>query len=78
MGFVAKNSLGTTDSNHLRPPCEPIHTQHAVFNTGFAGAKVVVDASRLNGGVAAIDKTQLMSETSELLKDLEGTMFTGW
>ena len=49
-----------------------------MFNTGFAGAKVVVDASRLDGGVAAINKTQLMSETSCLLRDLEGTMFTGW
>merc|ERR1719502_140107 len=51
--------------------------KHAVFNTGFAGAKVVADASRLDGGVASIDKQQLMSETSRLLKELEGTMFTG-
>ena len=62
----------------LKTPTNRPYAQHAVFNTGFAGAKVVVDASRLDGGVAAIDKVQLLSETSELLKDLEGTMFTGW
>ena len=49
-----------------------------MFNTGFAGAKVVADASRLDGGVEAIDKELLMSETSELLRSLHGTMYTGW
>ena len=48
-----------------------------MFNTGFAGAKVVADASKLEGGVSSIDKNQLMEETSELLKSLDGTMFTG-
>ena len=38
---------------------------------------MVADASELEGGVSSIDKTQLMEETSRLLKSLKGTMFTG-
>ena len=54
--------------------------KHAVFNTGFSGAKVVADASKLENGVSSIDqplKHILMEETSEILKSLKGTMFTG-
>ena len=54
--------------------------KHAVFNTGFSGAKVVADASKLEKGVSSLDpslKSVLMEETSELLKSLKGTMFTG-
>jgi len=45
-----------------------MEVKHALFNTGFAGAKVVCDASGFDGSIDAIDKAELMLETSVLLK----------
>lgn len=58
---------------------EGMERKHAVYNTGFAGAKVVVNASSEAQGDAAlsIDKVQLMKEVAEVLNDLDGTMYTG-
>lgn len=48
-----------------------------MFNTGFAGAKVVCNASKVAGGISSINKDELMDATSKLLKDLDGVMYTG-
>jgi len=54
-----------------------MEVKHALFNTGFAGAKVVCDASDYTGEISEIDKEALMRETSQLLRGLNGTMYTG-
>ena len=48
-------------------------SKHDVFNTGFNGAKLVVNASNPN----AVDKRKLMDATADALNQLDGTIYTG-
>lgn len=54
-----------------------MEVKHATYNTGFAGAKVVCNASAEGGKVADVDKVELMRETAQFLSDLKGSMYTG-
>ena len=48
-----------------------MEVKHATYNTGFAGAKVVCNASAEGGKVADVDKVELMRETAQFLSDLK-------
>eukprot|EP00960_Hanusia_phi_P047203 758295-Hanusia_phi.AAC.1 len=54
-----------------------MEVKHATYNTGFAGAKVVCDASGANESVLKVNKNELMKATAALLHELNGTMYTG-
>lgn len=56
---------------------EGMEIKHAVYNTGFAGAKIVVDACNNADGQLTIDKRALMSQVGQVLNDLDGTVYTG-
>lgn len=51
-----------------------MEVKHRVYNTGFAGAKVVVNAS---SDAVIKNKEELMACTASFLKDLGGSMYTG-
>jgi len=51
--------------------------KHDMYNTGFGGAKVVVNASGDGASNVDVDKKKLMSVTAGVLNDLQGTMYTG-
>lgn len=48
--------------------------KHAVYNTGFGGAKLVMNAV---DDVSELDKIQLLEEIGVILNDLGGTVVTG-
>jgi len=48
--------------------------KHTMYNTGFAGAKVVVNVS---SDKVIENKESLLAATATLLQDLEGSMYTG-
>ncbi|EKX42784.1 hypothetical protein GUITHDRAFT_73645 [Guillardia theta CCMP2712] len=54
-----------------------MEVKHTTYNTGFAGAKVVCDASGANNSVLNVNKNELMKATAALLHELNGTMYTG-
>ena len=49
--------------------------KHDMFRTGFSGAKVVVNFEDKN--LSEVERKELMEDTAEALKALEGTMYTG-
>lgn len=51
--------------------------KHAVYNTGFAGAKVVVNATSGADKKIQINKEDLMSKVASVLNDYQGAMYTG-
>jgi len=51
--------------------------KHAVYNTGFAGAKVVVNATSGADNKIKINKEALMSKVASVLNSYEGAMYTG-
>jgi len=51
-----------------------MEVKHRVYNTGFAGAKVVVNAK---SDAVIQDKEKLMELTATFLNDLNGSMYTG-
>ena len=51
--------------------------KHAAYNTGFSGAKLVVDASEAAGGARGLDKTALMATVADALEGLGGGVYTG-
>ncbi|CAE7424728.1 ldh, partial [Symbiodinium pilosum] len=53
-----------------------MENKHAVYNTGFAGAKVVVNTTSHENRLT-IDKKALMLQLGHVLNDLDGTMYTG-
>jgi len=57
---------------------EGMKLKHGVYHTGFAGAKVVVNASTCEETKRLrIEKRELMSAVAAVLNDLGGTMYTG-
>jgi len=48
--------------------------KHRVYNTGFSGAKLVLNATN---AIAGINKSELMAEVSAILHELCGTVYTG-
>ncbi|KAF5840792.1 FAD dependent oxidoreductase-domain-containing protein [Dunaliella salina] len=48
--------------------------KHRVYNTGFSGAKLVLNATN---AIAGINKAALMAEVSDILHELCGTVYTG-
>ncbi|EKX39225.1 hypothetical protein GUITHDRAFT_76571 [Guillardia theta CCMP2712] len=54
-----------------------MEVKHATYNTGFAGAKIVCDASGADKSVLKVNKEELMKATAALLHELNGTMYTG-
>jgi len=54
-----------------------MESKHSMYNTGFAGTKVVVDARKNDDGQFTIDKRALMMQVGQVLNDLDGTVYTG-
>ena len=50
--------------------------KHAAHGTGFGGAKVVVDVTPSGQSIEAM-KPEILQTVSELLNELDGTMYTG-